>query len=401
MICFISPCYSLLKYVLHFLINNIEKNTATDFVAPFFPKIKFFSESNCFFLSSASHPSPDLTLTFDQLCFNSKGTKVTTPPPFRKNSTGNPINQVNLNNPQLAALAAVLAKTNTQNKNPASESTSNMQRSSSHESHLRNKIQIVHQNDAASSAPQAENKADDNCFLATGDRRLSNSDKCGSELSSRCPSGQASPSLQSPGRFSKASNSMTNSIEAKSSQVNREHRFIKYVRIRNIKKCLVCRKPVWHGLKCKYCKFRCHKDCEKKVAQFCSVNSMSYFTNDLPVISVADNTEQPKFVQYSNTSSAASSTTASPALHNLNQSQLSESSTFNYSPSNSLTSAVFGFANKMVNSKNSTPITNHKPVKCVKDPHFMEIKKKLNSNSIQSYLGSVRKGRFERFILEK
>lgn len=141
---------------------------------------------------------------------------MTTPPPFRKNSTGNPINQVNLNNPQLAALAAVLAKTKI-----SSENSLSIQRSSSHESHLRNKIQIVDQND---SQLAQDNKAEDNCFLGTGDRRLSNSEKCSSELSSRCPSGQASPSLQSPSRFSKNSSSLSNSIEARSPKVSREHR---------------------------------------------------------------------------------------------------------------------------------------------------------------------------------
>jgi hypothetical protein len=176
---------------------------------------------------------------------------VTTPPPFRKNSTGNPM-ALNLNNPQIAAIAAavVAAKTNTQNKQSntsaaaADTTPSSMQRSSSHESHLRNKIQIIQQNDqpqpqqlssalatANSFLGSAEaNIKDENNFLLAGDqRRLSASDKCGSEFSSRCPSGQASPSLQSPSRFSKTGTIFTTDTTdskkmSKSPNLTREHR---------------------------------------------------------------------------------------------------------------------------------------------------------------------------------
>lgn len=161
---------------------------------------------------------------------------MTTPPPFRKNSTGNPMT-LNLNNPQIAALAAAVAKSNTQNKqaNLSDETQSGMQRSSSHESHLRSKIQIIQQNDnsamstTGSFLANADGK-DENNFLVTGDqRRLSTSDKCGSEFSSRCPSGQASPSLQSPSRFSKTGSVFTNDSydskkPCKSPNLTREHR---------------------------------------------------------------------------------------------------------------------------------------------------------------------------------
>lgn len=144
---------------------------------------------------------------------------------------------LNLNNPQIVALAAAVAKSNIQNKqvNPNDESQSSMQRSSSHESHLHKKIQIIQQNDqtalstTGSFLAYPDNKEENN-FLVTGDqRRLSTSDKCGSEFSSRCPSGQASPSLQSPSRFSKTVSLFTNDSSdskkmCKSPNLIREHR---------------------------------------------------------------------------------------------------------------------------------------------------------------------------------
>ncbi|CAF0811692.1 unnamed protein product [Brachionus calyciflorus] len=347
---------------------------------------------------------------------NKKGHKVTTPPPFRKNSTGNPMNVINLNNPQIAALAAavVAAKSNTQNKQPSpADSPSNMQRSSSHESHLRNKIQIIQQNDQVSTASSTagsilpETKIEENnCYLLTGDqRRLSSSEKCGSEYSSRCPSGQASPSLQSPSRFSKTGSVFTNDSTdskkhmCKSPNLIREHRWSNTLKVAN---CGVCNKKIIFGIKCKNCKFRCHKDCEKKCTQPCTINNLALFSNDFPVISLVDsvNTDSDHAslpIHCSNSSSAGSSATASPALH-LTQSHLNDqhSSNFNYGANNNapsgFTSTVVGLANKLVLSINNTvsttttPKTNPKFNKKIeiKDPHHLDSSSSCNSSEPNS-----------------
>lgn len=80
--------------------------------------------------------------------------KVTTPPPFRKLSTGNPNNLINVNSQiHAAALAAATARIKAEYSSKNSDTqhrtnNKNMQRSSSHESHLRNKIQPPHNKNA-------------------------------------------------------------------------------------------------------------------------------------------------------------------------------------------------------------------------------------------------------------
>jgi hypothetical protein len=86
---------------------------------------------------------------------------VTTPPPSRKLSTGNPLNVLNLNNPQIQAAAAkaaaALNASNTTNVNNSLASPSNpnnIQRSSSHESHLRSRTQVAPLTPTAQQYPQ-------------------------------------------------------------------------------------------------------------------------------------------------------------------------------------------------------------------------------------------------------
>ena len=163
----------------------------------------------------------NLILSFFEkfVCKIESGQKVTTPPPFRKLSTGNAFNVINVNSKvQAAAVAAVAAAqaqaaANRQNEDDAFNNTnsSSIQRSSSHESHLRNKIQqtpIVNHKQGkglGKAVDSGENCAssgklclDDNnelgdktsssSNLKSGEtmRRLSNE---GSDYSSRGPSG--------------------------------------------------------------------------------------------------------------------------------------------------------------------------------------------------------------------
>lgn len=118
---------------------------------------------------------------------------MTTPPPFRKLSTGNAFNVINLNSKiQAAAVAAAAAAAAAASKQ--SEDTNeglNIQRSSSHESHLRNKIDPVA---LIKSRPSPEEICDETVdeksnSLKTSEplRRLSIE---GSENSSRGPSGK-------------------------------------------------------------------------------------------------------------------------------------------------------------------------------------------------------------------
>lgn len=176
------------------------------------------------------------------------GQKVTTPPPFRKLSTGNPCNVINLNDPQLKAVAlsaaVAAAKTTSNNLSTGVSMSPNIQRSSSHESHLRNKINSNQAQELLS--PIASNSSDaneQNCENPTVvlnscknqlnesvQRRLSTEGS--SEFSSRCTSGQASPCLQSPTRSfaSKSSNNNflndcdSNRLVPKSPKLSREHR---------------------------------------------------------------------------------------------------------------------------------------------------------------------------------
>ena len=126
------------------------------------------------------------------LFFRSKESsqKVTTPPPFRKLSTGNAFNVINVNSKIQAAAAAAAAAAIKQ-----SEETSDglsIQRSSSHESHLRNKIDHVSlikprvSPDEICDEP-SEDKTGNSLKTLEPLRRLSTE---GSENSSRGPSGK-------------------------------------------------------------------------------------------------------------------------------------------------------------------------------------------------------------------
>lgn len=201
------------------------------------------------------------------LIFQEPGSqKVTTPPPSRKLSTGNP-NTI-INSPQIQAAAIVVANAlnsasnsnllNISNNNKYHEENSNMNtnmynnsniststtdlnnasmhRSSSHESHLRSKApgsstpqyltttsMISNNNNPSNNTKQlssSNSNHSNELNLMTNDdvaqqqqqlisdsiaydkndvfqRRLSTE---GSDYSSKCPSGQASPNLQSPTR---------------------------------------------------------------------------------------------------------------------------------------------------------------------------------------------------------
>lgn len=153
---------------------------------------------------------------------------MTTPPPNRKISTGNPCNLIQTS-PQIKALAKAAASSSKQQQQQQqielvdedsstiveSGTQASIQRSSSHESHLRNKVnQIGEQvvpSDAASSTFNVNNgvtsSSKTSLMLLDGDmgngpasRRLSEA----SEMSSRCASssGHASPNLQSPSHLS-------------------------------------------------------------------------------------------------------------------------------------------------------------------------------------------------------
>jgi kinase suppressor of Ras 2 len=90
-------------------------------------------------------------------------------------------------------------------------------------------------------------------------RRLSTE---GSEYSSRCPSGQASPNLQSPTRFH-----MLKSDNQKSPNLSTDHRWSNTFKVVSFS-CGYCQKQMLIGVKCKNCKFRCHKECEKSAHKF-------------------------------------------------------------------------------------------------------------------------------------
>lgn len=150
------------------------------------------------------------------------GQKVTTPPPQRKNSTGNTSNAIQLNNPQIKAKALAAAKSSAvkqhqqQQKIECEEdsstlvdtSSNTMQRSSSHESNLRSKVNCLGTSEQmvpleVNGTTTGQNSSSKTSLMldengSNPNRRYSEA----SELSSRCASGQASPNLQSPSHLS-------------------------------------------------------------------------------------------------------------------------------------------------------------------------------------------------------
>lgn len=143
---------------------------------------------------------------------------MTTPPPIRKLSTGNPTNVIQVNNPQIKAKALAAAKSSAAKQQQIeceedsstivdTSSGNTMQRSSSHESNLRFKVNNLGTNeqvvplDGSCTGQNSSSKTSlmlDENGVNAANRRLSEA----SELSSRCASGQASPNLQSPSHLS-------------------------------------------------------------------------------------------------------------------------------------------------------------------------------------------------------
>ncbi|KAL5015972.1 hypothetical protein ScPMuIL_005561 [Solemya velum] len=149
-----------------------------------------------------------------------------------------------------------------------------LKKSKSHESQLANRV-----TDIDSVKNRKDKKVPQNLELGSSiemlyARRLSNegSDTGGS---SRGPSGHTSPVLSSPlhsppykqDRLTVPRSPKTFNTVKMMHQIS--HRFVTKLLFGSI--CDICRKYVFRGRVCRYCKFKCHRDCASKASASCSL----------------------------------------------------------------------------------------------------------------------------------
>ena len=204
---------------------------------------------------------------------------IKTPPPIRKNST-------TPKKPTLTTASMTKPASGQINNNDnflhSLSANPNMQRSTSHESHLRNKINnnieqfpvsLISANEIAKINSIAGTQEDARYLTSRGrymDKSIENMLSAeGSENSSACPSEAASPCILSPNPEN-VFNMFFSKDEIRNNYPNKnvlmEHRWSNTFKMAN---CTVCNKKMILGLRCKKCKSSCHKECEKKCVTFC------------------------------------------------------------------------------------------------------------------------------------
>lgn len=100
------------------------------------------------------------------------------------------------------------------------------------------------------------------------------SDECFEELASKTLIPSNCPAMSST---ASSSSSNTQSVAPRSPRTQAggmghviHHRFCTTVKVTSVM-CQLCEKPMYIGLKCKECKYKCHRDCEDKVPPSCGL----------------------------------------------------------------------------------------------------------------------------------
>ncbi|XP_011202971.2 kinase suppressor of Ras 2 [Bactrocera dorsalis] len=151
------------------------------------------------------------------------------------------------------------------------------------------------------------------------------------------------------------------------------HRFAKVFQVMST--CDLCQKQMFFGLKCKECKYRCHKDCEQNVPPSCGlpsefVDEFKKTINDhggfasLQHSQTTANTspiQRQKRDSSSPASSCNSSSPSSPALFNLQQQQITAHAGAVFIPSGgNMMSSSGGGSSSTSSNMLSTPSSFHK-----------------------------------------